>query len=314
MSITAKLGTACGLLARGEWQIFDRQVRLHWRNSRVRRAGNAPFVHETAGHPLVCFPDLPDSVAQYVQGGDDPWELSLLRTWLQAGDAFIDAGANLGLYSHAIAGHFAGRVRVLALEASPYLVERLGAAARLLGESGLHPVQVAVGADSGEVTFYLARPGCTTVSQSMTLDDTTAADYEPHRMPMRPLGRLAAEHLEGAQPALVKVDVEGAEPLALQGAPPEWLAPSGPLWLIELNLPVLARMKFRPDDVLQYLPATAFERWLLPKYPLAGQPPARPRPWVATEQYADALFYNLIAVPRGPNLDARRNRIAPLFR
>src|SRR6185503_15375755 len=97
-------------------------------------------------------------------------ELDLLRRWLQAGDAFVDAGANLGLYTHAIASHFGGAVRVLALEASPELVARLRTSAGILGEKNIDAVQVAVGAESGEVVFHLARPGCTTVSQSMRID------------------------------------------------------------------------------------------------------------------------------------------------
>jgi FkbM family methyltransferase len=313
MSILRKIVTAAGLIGRGQTGIFRRQIQMHWRTRRVRRAQGAPFIHRAAGHRLVCYPDLPDSIEQYIQGGDDSWELDLLRRWLQDGDAFVDSGANLGLYTHAIASQFDGRVRVLALEASPELVARLVKGAGILGEKNIEAIQVAVGAETGEVEFHLARPGRTTVSQSMRIDAAESADYERHVLPMRPLAALATQHLGAVRVGAVKVDVEGAEPLALQGAPPAWLAADGPLWLVEINVPVLARMGFRPHEVVRHFSAAAFERWIVPKYPLPGHPAARPRRYQDDEQYADAQFHNLVAVPLSPAADARRARIRGLL-
>jgi FkbM family methyltransferase len=313
MSIGQKLLTASNLVARGQWSIIDRQIRLHWRTRQLHRSNGQPFIHRTAGPALVCFPDVPDSVEQFLQGGDDPWERALLRRWLQSGDTFVDAGANLGLYTHAVAGHFGDEVRVLALEASPHLVARLVRAAELLQEKNIKAVQVAVGASRSEVVFYLARPGKTTVSQSMRVDPADAADYEAHTLPMRPLAELVAEHIPHARVQLVKIDVEGAEPLALRGAAPEWLRADGPLWLVEINLPVLARMGFQPGDVTAFFAADRFQRWLLPKYPRKDGATPRPRELQNNEAFEDAAFYNFVAVPRGETANARRSRIRDLF-
>ncbi len=313
MSLPRKFLTALRLAIRLDFTTLRRQWHFNRREAILRRNGSVPFVHRTAGHPLVCFPDHPDSVTQFIEGGDDPWELDLLRRWLQPGDGFVDAGANLGLFAHMVAGHFQGKVRVLALEASPDLIRRMTEAARLLGETNLQPVQVAVGAETGEVVFHLARPGATTVSQSMQIPTDEAAGYERHVLAMQPLAILATQHLGAQPPAAVKIDIEGAEPLALRGAPPAWLEPDGPLWLMELNLPVLARMGFKPDDILRRFSRSAFALWLLPKYPQAGQPAPRLRPLQADETFADAAFYNLIAVPAGPQAGARRERIRSLF-
>lgn len=309
MSLPQKALTALGLLARLDFTTLRRQWIFNQRQRILRRQGLTPFVHRAAGYPLVCFPDHPDSVVQFIEGGDDPWELDLLRRWLEPGDSFIDAGANLGLFAHMVAGHFRGEVQVLALEASPDLVARMTVAAGLLGEKNLQPVQVAVGAESGEVMFHLARPGETTVSQSMKIEATGTAGYEQHVLPMRTLAALAGQYIPSAPPAAVKVDIEGAEPLALRGAPSAWLESGGPLWLVEINLPVLARMGFRPEDVIRPFSPTAFELWLLPKYPPVGQPPARIRQFQVDEKFSDAAFYNLIAVPTDPRVTARRARI-----
>lgn len=311
--MTGKFSTAVRLLARAEWAIFRRQIRWHWRNHRLRAAGSRPFIHTTAGHPLVCFPDWPDSVWQYLHGSDDRWEIALLRSWLEPGDVFVDAGANMGLYAHAVASHFGGDVRVLALEASPALVERLHESARLLGEREISAIPVAVGAEEGQVTFYLARAGATTVSQSMRVDATEAADYVEHLLPMRTLAALAGEHLAGRSIAAVKVDVEGAEPLALRGAPRHWFSSDGAAWVVEINPSALARMGFRPEDVFTHFPGGSFEQWILPKYPKIGQPPPRPRRLKTDERFDDAPFYNLIALPAGRAADARRTRVRRFF-
>lgn len=313
MSLPGKILTALRLLMRLDFGALHRRWQYNRGLAVLRRHGSRPFIHRLAGHRLVCFPDHPDSVTQLLEGGDDLWELGLLERWLQPGDGFVDAGANLGLYAHAIAGGFSGRVSVLALEASPHLAARIREGAGILGESNLQAVSVAVGATHGEVEFQLARPGRTTVSQSMRVAAAEAGDYERHILPMRPLAELAAEHFPDKRTAAVKVDVEGAEPLALRGAPPAWLDADGPLWLMEINLPVLARMNFAPADVLRHFPATAFDRWLIPKYPAAGAPATRLRRYEDGEDFTDAAFYNLIAIPRGPGQAARRDRLRGLL-
>ncbi|MDD4122559.1 MAG: hypothetical protein PHE94_06735 [Eubacteriales bacterium] len=138
MNLLKKLLTALRLFARLDFARLRRQWKYNKGQFILRRRGSVPFVHNTAGHRLVCFPDQPDSVTQYLEGGDDPWELALLRRWLQPGDGFVDAGANLGLYSHAMAGHFRGTIQVLALEASPDLVARLKLGTQLLGSVSMN--------------------------------------------------------------------------------------------------------------------------------------------------------------------------------
>ncbi len=312
MSLPRKMLTALRLLGRLDLAALRRRWQYNRGLGLLRQHGSRPFIHRLAGHRLVCFPDHPDSVTQLLEGGDDLWELGLLERWLRPGDGFVDAGANLGLYSHAIAGGFSGCVSVLALEASPHLAARIREGAGTLGESNLQAVSVAVGATHGEVEFQLARPGRTTVSQSMRVDAAELEDYERHILPMRTLAELAAEHFQDKRIAAVKVDVEGAEPLALRGAPPAWLGADGPLWLMEVNLPVLARMHFTPSDVLRHFPAAAFDHWLMPKYPLTGAL-AKSRRYQQGEDFADAAFYNLIAVPRGPGQASRRDSIRGLL-
>jgi FkbM family methyltransferase len=314
MSLFHRLGTAGALVAQGRWDTITRQLRAHWRAHVLQRNGSQSFVHRTNGFPLVCFPDMPDSRDQFLHGCDDEWEVEFLKNWLRPGDAFIDAGANLGLYSHAIASRFSGRVRVLAVEPSSYLVGRLREAADRLNERGFAAVQSAVGHETGETDFYIARPGMPTVSQSIRMDAENASNYERLHVPMNTLGRLASAYLEDTSVAAVKLDIEGAEPLALKGAPAAWFLADGPLWLIEINISVLARMGFGAGDVTRRFPAPSFECWLIPKYPYSAIAKTRPRPLAVGEDFCDARFYNLIAIPTGQSQFDRRERVHSMLR
>ena len=314
MSLIHKLSTAGTLVAHGRWGTIARQFHALGRAHILKRNGSRPFVHRTNGFPLVCFPDMPDSRSQFLNGCDDEWEVACLRNWLCPGDAFIDAGANLGLYAHAIASHFSGRVRVLAIEPSPYLVGRLREAADRLRERGFAAVQSAVGHETGETDFFIAHPGLTTTSQSIRMDAESAPDYERRRVPMNTLGGLASAHLDNTRVAAVKLDIEGAEPLALKGAPVSWFSADGPLWLIEVHVQVLARMGFGTSDITRWFPASSFECWLMPKYTYSAVAKPRPRLLAIGEEFCDARYYNLIAVPVGQSQFERRARMHSIFR
>ena len=71
----------------------------------------------------------------------------------------------------------------------------------------------------------------------------------------------------------------------------------GPLWLIEINIPVLARMGFGAGGDIQMVSNGHFECWLIPKFPYSTGIDPSPRPMSAGEEFRDARFYNLIVMP-----------------
>jgi FkbM family methyltransferase len=131
---------------------------------------------------------------------------------LQSGDTFIDAGANIGLMTLVGAARVGPRGRVLSIEPAPRTAELLEANVRVNGFDWVTVQRVAVGEHSGhaELVEFAAGSGLHSLApharsggRSITVD--VASLDELARTIDRP-------------PALVKLDVEGAEVAVLRGA------------------------------------------------------------------------------------------------
>jgi FkbM family methyltransferase len=309
----SKLSTAISLLAAGKVGILFRQLRWHIRGRRIERARGQPFLYRRGGFPFVCIPGNFDSEVVYRSDSTEDLELSLLKSWLREDDKFIDAGANLGLYSFAV-GHFLrGSGAILAIEASPELGAGLRASAKMLGVQNLTVESCIVGDGNREVIFYTARPGRPTDAQSMRPAPELIVDLLARTLKMRALSDIVAGHAEFFRPAAVKVDIEGAEPAALLGVPPEWLTERGPLWVVEINPVALARNQCTCVALAERFSAESFDRWLSPKYSRSGAPDPPLRKYTSQETFADAWIYNLIAIPTGDEWRRRRSGLQTLL-
>lgn len=309
----SKFLTAARLLASGNLRQIRNRARINHRGWHLRRAQGRPFTYRLGGIPFVCFPGIPDSEETYLTGESDELELMLLRHWLQPGDGFIDVGANLGMYSFAACHFLRGQGVFLAIEASPELHGCLEAAAKLLGCKNLTLEQMAAGDSSREIAFYIAPAGKSRGEQSLHPDPVRSADYVPCRVQMSTLAEIVHRHPSVARPAAVKLDIEGAEPLALGAAPPGWFTPTGPLVIVEINPSALARNSSSCSALVTMFPPNAFECWLFPQYGISGARHLPLRPLSGREQFTDAWFYNLIAVPLGAAFASRRERIQSIL-
>lgn len=307
-----KIRSALTLLASGSFRQFCLRLRMHLRRRKLNRHGNSPFVYRLAYFPFVCIPSMEDSVDTYLTGETDTTELGLLREWLRPTDTFIDIGANYGLYLAAAGACTRGRAAGLAIEASPLLAGHIRTTLALLGLNSTHIEQKAVGDSDTEVRFYLAPPGKSTGEQSLHPDPARAADYTPHSIRQETLTTIISRHPAFARPALIKMDIEGAEVAALRGAPPAWFAADGPLWLVELNPTALARAGTDCAVLAACFPAHAFDRWLSPQFSKHDGRHLPLRRLTENETFTDCWFYNLIAVPRAvPRTLPTLVRLAP---
>jgi FkbM family methyltransferase len=166
--------------------------------------------------------------------------LGALRRLVRKGDVIYDIGANIGLYSRFMAQCFDAS-RVYAFEPiennRTLLVEnlRLGRC-----ESRVEIVPLAVSNEDGTCEFQIDD----LTSNSGTLDAVTHGNPSQSRaqyglppatirVPVACLDTLV-ESKGFATPALIKLDVEGAEALALEGAK-SLLSQHGPYLVIELH-------------------------------------------------------------------------------
>jgi FkbM family methyltransferase len=188
-------------------------------------------------------------------GVQDP-ELDLVRLLLRPGDVFVDAGANVGLFSLVAAASVGPGGRVVACEPAPRMRAMLEHNALLNGfgwveahgvalaeQPGSAEMVIFEGAGSGLSSFSPAAPegGRRRIVPVTTLDDLVPAHEAP---------RVSA----------VKIDVEGAEVRVLQGAA-HLLDRCAPDLLIEIDEAHLARQGASAAELRAMLEGIGYEAY-----------------------------------------------------
>jgi len=172
------------------------------------------------GTRTVAFPggmrlqlDLRESLQRdFLFGLYDQHELRLVRRLLAGGGDFVDVGAHVGMYAIAAAACLGDRGRVLACEPNPEARARLVENVALNGCTNVVVSAVAISDRPGEALLHVPQTPDPSFS---SLGEGRFAEGEPVRVAT---ATLDAE-VEAARltPALVKIDVEGAELAVLAG-------------------------------------------------------------------------------------------------
>jgi FkbM family methyltransferase len=143
--------------------------------------------------------------------------------WMQENETFIDVGANVGSYTLMVANEYeAKKVRVIAIEAHP---ENFRALCRNIQANNFGNVQTinkAVSDHRGVVTLYeRSHDGNRADSELYSMYDTFLGQYNIIHPQGKPL-QLACDTLDNMlvnqRVDVMKIDIEGAEVLALKGA------------------------------------------------------------------------------------------------
>lgn len=135
------------------------------------------------------------------------------RFSLQQGDTALDIGANQGVHTQVLADTVGESGRVYAFEPIPFLFHRLQTRFEKHGQVTLFPY--AASSEDGAVSFYinvLNASFCSGLQRQETIGGVKAY---PITVEAR---RIDSLNLDGRQIRLIKLDVEGAELLALRGA------------------------------------------------------------------------------------------------
>lgn len=191
-------------------------------------------VTATTRQGLRVSSDLPDLIQMYQHlfGVWEPDMLAFIRRRLEPGATFIDIGANVGAFTLPAAAQVGERGRVIAIDASPAMIEHLRAN---LDRNALAPrvrvIHAAVSDHPGTLDLYAGPP------HNLGLTST-----EPHRrmkrvgeVPAIPPGELLEDD-ELASARLIKIDVEGGEDRVLTGFAPllDRLSPQAEI-IVELS-------------------------------------------------------------------------------
>lgn len=135
----------------------------------------------------------------------EPVLTEFLRRRLQPGRVFVDVGANLGWFTSMASRWVGPSGSVVAIEAAPFLFEKLAAQVRVNGLENVRALNEAVGADSGWARIQ-AGPRTHTGLTRVVATNSPSVD----EVPMRPLSALLSTD-EIARCRAIKIDVEGSE-------------------------------------------------------------------------------------------------------
>ncbi len=199
------------------------------RNLRFRRR----LPREFGGHVIWTSPD---ARLRYLRPGEAAFDRELLqfvRHFTSPGQVVFDIGANVGEFAVA-ACHFVGRQgAVLAIEPDPFLCALLHRTIAEPGNVGLPPeaLCVAVAEKDGFAPFHIASRG--RASNALANHGLSTMGNIRGRF-MAPVFTVDTLADRWRAPGFIKIDVEGAELLVLEGAP-QTLMHHRPLILLEVT-------------------------------------------------------------------------------
>lgn len=136
-------------------------------------------------------------------------ELDFFRGLCRPGYVVLDVGANLGVYALVAAALVGDQGRVVAVEASPDTHALLRKAVQRNGYQNLRLVNAAATDRSGPVSFF--------IREEHTGDGQLAAEGD-HRCAVQVPG-MTLDQVVGPDPRvdLIKLDIQGAEAMAIKG-------------------------------------------------------------------------------------------------
>jgi FkbM family methyltransferase len=243
-----------------------RQLRLDFMTSREFRVKNPDLALTNERRTVIAeiapglrlFIDLSDQVVGMgiLRGTYETAELELVREHLRPGATALDIGANVGLFTIHMANLVGRQGRVHAFEPFPAVADLL---ARSIVENSfaqrVEQVRAAVTDQPGLVDLFAGRDALNH-SGSFLLPDGARPEV-PGDVLRVPAVRLD-DHPLRRPVSLIKIDVEGAEPLALRGAE-RLLREDRPLVLAELNPTQLARVaKSSPGELIVEMEARGY--------------------------------------------------------
>lgn len=144
-------------------------------------------------------------------------EVDIFRMYAKPGDAVIDCGANIGAHTMALSSLVGPSGAVMAIEPQRPMFQVMCANAILNGYLNVYPVHAAVGKEPGLKTFVepdYAKPNSFGGYETTRRAETIAGA----RTRIECLDALWCEVLNNRPVGFIKIDVEGSEADAINGA------------------------------------------------------------------------------------------------
>ncbi len=239
-------------LPRGRYPLMNRLARFG-----PGHAFRAEFPFEARRIRFWC--DLRNSLAREVffLGSYEPQETLLLPALLRKSDTCVDVGAHWGYFSLIAAARVGPSGRVLAVEADPRVFAILSRTVSLNPGLNVEALQVAVAAESGTLVLNGYDEAGDNWGISSIATPQGGARFEVQAEPLDEL----LDQSRVREVGLLKMDIEGAEVLALRGCERTLRERRIRNLLLELHPPQLAALGSSVGEVIGRLRAFGYHLW-----------------------------------------------------
>ncbi|MEK7403980.1 MAG: FkbM family methyltransferase [Acidobacteriota bacterium] len=217
-------------------------------------------------------------------GSYEPVTRVVMESLFHPGMVFVDGGANVGLYSVLASKVVGSQGMIHAFEPHPVVHSMLISNLSVNGCDNVKPWKAALGSATGTASLYhSAEPGSHSLFESNS--------GERYSVKVLPLD----EAVGNDRVDLVKLDLEGCEPLALQGMHSILARRSKPILMMEFCSSWLKRASVSPSDILELLESRGYELKAIDDNHRRGPFDLDAREKRAIEQ--DDFDYNLLCIP-----------------
>jgi FkbM family methyltransferase len=215
------------------------------------RLGRPPLAASVDGIDVHGYLRHRSFLAHVSSGMYEPFLRSLIDAELRPGVVLADCGAHIGLYSALACSRGA---RAVAFEPDPY---NAAALRRNVAGCDVRVVQKAVADRTGRATFH-AFAGTIAGSLVDRADRPPGSSFEAELTTLDV--ELAGEDLTDL---VVKVDVEGAEPLALAGMRQSVVRAERLALVVEVNPEALSAAGSSPEELVAAVLGVGLECWFV---------------------------------------------------
>lgn len=215
----------------------------------VRRWPNKELIHLIDGRTFRGDLEDPLFRSLYLYGTYEPDITEALRRIVRSEDVVVDVGANVGLIAVLMGSLVGAKGSVYAFEPVKAMYAHLLESISLNGlEDIVLPFNLAVADHPAKnMTIHVPKDGHHPCS-SMVPENS-------HSSVSRSCACVSLDSIEfpSSPPAVVKVDVEGAELLVLKGAF-GWISSARPpVWFLEINRKTANRFGYEPEELASFL-------------------------------------------------------------
>ncbi len=224
------------------------------RYAQLARVKRMPWIEQLRVH---VYPNDDLSRALYTSGLYEPLTMLVLRRLLIPGAVFIDVGANAGLFTMVASRWVGPSGHVYSFEPSPREYSRLVDHLELNKLDNVTPVRQALGGHEGSASLRIAQfphAGVNTLGASFAYPAIRADRLET--VTVTTLDRFARDR-RLPRVDVIKMDIEGSELAALQGAH-DVLARVRPALIVEISAGALSACGTSPEQVVSLLTAAGY--------------------------------------------------------